>query len=180
MSSHLLLAEAGGGFVQLTKDFGVNLPSILSQIVGFAIVAWVLWRFGFKPVMATLDERQKQIESGLKYAEEMKAKLEAAQQASEAQLREAQRKASDLLAEAQKAAKEFSEKQQQEAVEKAAATLAKAQEAIALEKKKMLAEARTEIARLVVATTQRVLAKELSELERSRFNEAAARELTQA
>ena len=42
----------------------------------------------------------------------------------------------------------------------------------------MLAEARTEIARLVVAITQRVLAKELSEAERSRYNESAARELT--
>jgi hypothetical protein len=33
-------------------------------------------------------------------------------------------------------------------------------------------------ARLVVATTQRVLAKELSEADRSRYNDAAARELT--
>ena len=43
----------------------------------------------------------------------------------------------------------------------------------------MLAEARTEIARLVVATTQRVLAKDLTEAERSRYNESAARELAQ-
>jgi len=42
----------------------------------------------------------------------------------------------------------------------------------------MLAEARTEIARLVVETTQRVLSKELSEADRSRYNESAARELT--
>jgi F-type H+-transporting ATPase subunit b len=41
----------------------------------------------------------------------------------------------------------------------------------------MLAEARTEIARLVVATTQKVLSKELSDSERSRYNESAAREL---
>ena len=54
----------------------------------------------------------------------------------------------------------------------------KAQAAIELEKTKMLAEARTEVARLVVETTQKVLAKELSENERTRFNEAAARELT--
>ena len=51
---------------------------------------------------------------------------------------------------------------------------------IELEKKKMLAEARTEIARLVVETTQRVLAKELSEADRGRYNESAARELDHA
>ena len=65
-----------------------------------------------------------------------------------------------------------------EAVEKSNGILVKAQEAIELEKKKMFAEARTEIARLVVATTQRVLAKELSEADRTRYNESASRELT--
>ncbi len=174
-----ILAEAGGGFIQITRDFGINLPSILSQVIGFAIVAWVLWQFGFKPVIATLDERQKKIESGLQYADEMKAKLAEAQKASDAQLQAAQHKASEILAEAQKAAKEFADKQQQETAERTAAALAKAKEAIELEKKKMLAETRAEVARLVVATTQKVLAKELSELERTRFSEAAARELAQ-
>jgi F-type H+-transporting ATPase subunit b len=57
--------------------------------------------------------------------------------------------------------------------------ITKAQQAIDLEHKKMLEQARTEVARLVVATTQRVLAKELSEAERARYNQAATRELTE-
>ena len=52
------------------------------------------------------------------------------------------------------------------------------QQAIELEHKKMLADARGEITRLVVATTQRVLAKELSEADRARYNDSAARELS--
>jgi F-type H+-transporting ATPase subunit b len=44
----------------------------------------------------------------------------------------------------------------------------------------MLAEARTEIARLVVVTTERVLAKKLTDADRSAYNEAASRELTSA
>jgi F-type H+-transporting ATPase subunit b len=182
-----ILAEQDGILAGLLKslrevvqEFDLNWPSFIAQVVGFSLVAYVLWRFAFKPVLATLDERQKKIESGLQYADEMKAKLAAAHQEAQAQLKEAQAKAREIVAEAQKAAKEFAEKQQQDAIEKAGALVHKAQEAILLEKKKMLAEARTELARLVVVTTQRVLAKELSELERGRFNEAAARELTQA
>ena len=57
--------------------------------------------------------------------------------------------------------------------------IAKAQQAIELEKKKMLAEARGEIARLVVATAERVLAQQLSEPDRARYNESAARDLAQ-
>jgi F-type H+-transporting ATPase subunit b len=128
--------------------------------------------------MATLDERQRKIAKGLKYAEDMKAKLEAVQQESVASSKRAQAEASKVIEEARKAAKEFLDKQSQEASVKAGEILAKAQQVIELEKKKMLAEARTEIAHLVVETTQRVLAKELSEADRNRYNESAARELT--
>jgi F-type H+-transporting ATPase subunit b len=163
---------------QITEKFGINLPGILAQMFSFAVVAFVLWRFAFKPILATIDERQKKIDSGLKYADEMKAKLEAAQQSATAQFRDAQLKGQQIVAEAEKAAKEFADRQQKETLAKTSDLIAKAQDAIELEKKKMLADARSEIARLVVTTTQRVLAKELSELERERFNVAAARELT--
>jgi F-type H+-transporting ATPase subunit b len=170
--------EAPTGITKITQDFGISWPFLIAQILSFSVVAFVLWKFAFKPVMATLDERQQKIASGLAYAEQMKAQLAATQQQTDAALREAQQKAQAVVAEAQKSAKAFADRQQQDAIEQSAALIAKAQQAIELEKKKMLAEARTEIARLVVATTQRVLAKELSEAERSRYNAAAARELT--
>ena len=178
-SSPLLLADASDSILQITREFGLNLPSFLAQVLSFSVVAYVLWRFAFKPVIATLDERQKKIESGLKYADDMKVRLAEAQKTIDAQLKEAQVKARDIMAEAQKTAKEFAERQQKETAERTQAALNKAREAIELEKKKMLAEVRKDVAQLVVATTQKVLAKELSELERGRFNEAAARELAQ-
>jgi F-type H+-transporting ATPase subunit b len=192
MSFSLLLlaatdgASSGNGMIHglvnqaasVLNDFGVEKPLLLAQIVNFAIVAFLLWKFAFKPVMATIDARKKAIDDGLRYTEELKAKLEAAQQTTEAQIREAGQKSQQIVAEAQKIAREISDKQQKEAVEKANAVLTKAQAAIELEKNKMLAEARVEIARLVVATTERVLAKELSEADRARYNASAARELT--
>ena len=161
-------------------DFGISWPGIAAQVLNVGIVVFILWKFAFKPVLATLDERQAKIASGLQYAEEMKAKLEAAQQESAASAKRAQIEASRIIDEARKAAKEFLDKQSQETAAKANDILAKAQQAIELEKKKMLAEARTEIARLVVVTTQRVLAKELTDADRSRYNESAAKELTNA
>ncbi|MDE3084909.1 MAG: F0F1 ATP synthase subunit B [Verrucomicrobiota bacterium] len=180
----LLIAETAAersgaveGFVQLLRGFGVNVPGILAQMLSFCVVAYVLWRFAFKPVIATLDERQKKIESGLKYAEEMKAKLEQTRQESLVVLKDAQTAAAKIIEEASKTAKEFSDREQKAAAGRALDLIAKAQQTIELEKKKMLADARGEIARLVVATTQRVLAKELNDAERARYNESAAREL---
>jgi F-type H+-transporting ATPase subunit b len=187
MLSHLLViaqastpaAEAApSGITKITHDFGISWPFLLAQVLNFSVVAFILWRFAFKPVLATLDERQKKIADGLRYADEMKAKLEAVQQESVASAKRAQIEASRIIDEARKSAKEFLDKQTQESAAKANEILARAQEVIELEKKKMLSEARTEIARLVVTITQRVLGKELSDADRSRYNESASRELT--
>ena len=190
-SSALVLAEVaahpgngspsvGEQITQITDTFGLNVPGLLAQIVSFSVVAWVLWRFAFKPVLATINERQHTIESGLKYAEEMKAKLAAAEQHCAAMHKQAQQDATRIVEDARNAAKDFLQKQMQEATVRANDTIAKAQQAIELEHKKMLADARTEIARLVVATTERVLAKRLTDTDRSAYNEAASRELVEA
>jgi len=186
LSSMLFLAtvatghseEAASGITKITQDFGINVPNIAAQMLSFGIVAFVLWRFGFKPVLATLDARQKKIDSGLKYAEEMQAKLTAAAQESTQLIKTAQLEASKVVEEARKASKEFADKQNAEATARAADTLAKAQQAIELEHKKMLNEARGEIARLVVKTTEQVLAKKLSDADRAAYNDAASKELT--
>jgi F-type H+-transporting ATPase subunit b len=172
--------EAATGITKIFHDFGISWPFFLAQVLNFSIVAFILWKFAFKPVLATLDERQHKIAAGLQYAEEMKVKLEAAQQESAASAKRAQLEATRIIDEARKAAKDFLDKQSQETSAKANDILAKAQQSIELEKKKMLAEARTEIARLVVVTTQRVLAKELTDADRSRYNDSATRELTGA
>ena len=164
---------------QIGGQFGLRLPFFVAQVLNFLVVASLLWFFAFKPVMASITERQRKIDEGLKNSEEANARLEETKKATQASIHEAQLKGQKLIEEAQKAAKEFADKQQQEAVEKANALITKAQAAIELEKKKMLAEARTEIARLVVATTSRVLSRDLSDADRSKYNEAAARELSQ-
>jgi len=166
------------GITKILNDFGISWPFFLAQVVNFCVVAFILWKFAFKPVLATLDERQQKIADGLKYADEMKAKLEATQQETAAILKKASLEASRLVEEARKSAKEYLDKQTQEATAKANDVLVKAQQAIELEHKKMLADARTEIARLVVVTTERVLAKRLSDADRAAYNEAASRELT--
>jgi F-type H+-transporting ATPase subunit b len=176
-----IATEHGGaavsGITKITQDFGISLPNIAAQMLSFAVVVFVLWRFGFKPVIATIDVRQKKIDAGLRYADEMQAKLAATQVETAALIKSAQLEAQKSIEEARKSAKEFSEKQQAEAVARAADTLAKAKQAIELEHKKMLDEARTEIARLVIKTTEQVLAKKLSDADRAAYNEAAAKEL---
>jgi F-type H+-transporting ATPase subunit b len=169
--------EAVSGIAKITQDFGISIPNIAAQMLSFAVVAFVLWRFGFKPVLVTLEERNKKIADGLKHAEETAARLAAAQQESAQIIRKAALDAQKLVDEARKTAKEFGDRQQAEAIARAADLLAKAQQSIELEHKKMLEQARAEIARLVVKTTEQVLTKKLSEADRAAYNDAASKEL---
>jgi F-type H+-transporting ATPase subunit b len=107
----------------------------------------------------------------------MQRKLAATQEESAAILKKASVEATRIVEDARKAAKDFGDKQQAEATARAAELVTKAQQAIELERKKMLADARNEIARLVVTTTERVLAKKLTDADRAAYNETAAREL---
>ncbi len=174
-------AQAAGPIESLKQTFvffGVEPKYIIMQVVSFLIVLAVLYKFGIKPVTATMEERNKKIETGIQHAEEMQRKLAAAQEESAALVKKANVEASRIVEDARKMAKEYLDKQTQEAAAKANDLLGKAQQAIELEHKKMLADARSEVARLVVITTERVLAKKLTDADRAAYNEAAARELT--
>lgn len=170
-------AAHAAGEASIVEKFGIEWHYIVWQIVSFLILFGVLYKFGIKPTIATMEERNKKIGDGLRHAEEMQAKLAASQAENAALIKAAQVEAAKLVDEARKAAKEFGDKQQADAIARAADTLAKAQQAIELEHKKMLDQARGEIARLVVKTTEQVLAKKLTDADRAAYNEAATKEL---
>ena len=178
MTLPLFLAATTTADASIAERFGLEPKYIVMQVISFLIVLFVLYKFGIKPVTATMEERNRRIEAGIRHAEEMQAKLAAAAQESATIVKKANLEASRIVEDARKTSKDFLDRQTQEATAKASDLLAKAQQAIELEHRKMLEDARTEIARLVVITTERVLAKRLTEADRATYNETAARELS--
>ncbi len=171
-----ILAAAGGA--DLITRFGIQPGYVAMQFVSFAILAFVLYKFAIKPTLATMDERNTQIEAGLKNAEATTARLAEAQKEAAALVLQARTDANKVIEDARRTAKELAERETAAATERANALIVKAESAIQLEHKKMLEEARAEIARLVITTTERVLAKQLNDTDRAAYNEAATRELT--
>lgn len=170
-------ATAGAAEPGMIEKFGIEPKYVIIQTISFLILFAVLYWKGIKPTIASMDERQQKIQAGLKYAEDTKIQLAAAHQESATLVKNAQLEANKIIEESRKTAKELSDRAQKEATERANAFITKAQQAVELEHKKMLAEARTEIARLVVTTTERVLARKLTDSDRAGYNDAAAREL---
>jgi F-type H+-transporting ATPase subunit b len=185
VDSHDAASVAGehaeqGVISELAGNFGITWPTLIAQMVNFIIVAFVLYKFAVKPIAATLDERQQKIADGLQYAEEMKAQLAAAERERAEKIKQASIDAQKILAETRELSKEMIEQKTQEAAAQAEAIIRKASEATELERQKMLSEVRQEVARLVVATSSKVLSRDLSDAEKQTFSDSAAKELASA
>lgn len=171
-ATHATEADQG-----LIGTFGLDWKMILAQGINFGLVAWLLWKFALKPVMATMDERSQKISDGLQFAEEAKQQLSSAEKEKAEKLREANTEAQTIVQGAKTRAEELAAEQKQAVEREIAEKRRRAQESIEQERQKVLTEARQDIARLVVLTSSRVLGKELTPEDKNRFSESAAREV---
>jgi len=55
---------------ELISTFHIEWQLIIAQLVNFAIVLFVLWKFAYNPILKTLNDRTKKIEKGVKDAED--------------------------------------------------------------------------------------------------------------
>jgi F-type H+-transporting ATPase subunit b len=178
MESLFLLAAAEGNVVtQTARAFGINWPLFLSQAISFCIVAFLLHRFAYKPILRVLEERRQQIAEGLANAARIKEELARTEAARREVLDEANRRSGELIEEARAAAARLLEQESQKAIATAEQIIAKAREATVAEHARMLAELRREVGRLVVETTGRVTGKVLTAEDQRRLLEETNREL---
>ena len=178
MESLFLLAAAEGNVVtQTARAFGINGPLFLSQTISFCIVAFLLHRFAYKPILRVLEERRQQIAEGLANAARIKEELARTEADRREVLDEANRRSMELIEDARAAAARLLEQESQKAIATAEQIIAKAREATAAEHARMLAELRREVGRLVVETTGRVTGKVLTTEDQRRLLDETDREL---
>ena len=159
------------------REFGVDWPHFIAQVVSFCIVAILLYRFAYKPVLTVLEERRKRIEEGLANAEKIKAELAGTETARQEILNQTNVQATRLIEEARAAAARVQEQETQKAIAAAQDIVEKARQATLAEHARMLADLRREVGRLVVATTGKVVGKVLTSEEQQRLAEEANRQL---
>jgi F-type H+-transporting ATPase subunit b len=181
MLSVLFLAQANTGILESARQtadtFGWNWQLFLSQVVSFCIVAFLLRRFAYKPILGVLEERRRRIEEGLINAEKIKKELAEAEKRYQEILAKANADAQKMIDEARESSAHLAERKEQEAIAAAEQIMAKAQEASALEHERTMAKLKHELGRLVVETTAKVTGKVLTSDDQRRLQEEAARQL---
>jgi F-type H+-transporting ATPase subunit b len=141
MTSFSFLAAAEGGLGDIAADtartFGLNWWLFLSQCISFAIVAFLLHKFAYQPILTVLEARRRKIEEGLANAEKIKVQLAEAQATSTAIIQKANAEAQKMIEETRASAKALGERQAQQAVAEAEQIIAKAREASILERDRL-------------------------------------------
>jgi F-type H+-transporting ATPase subunit b len=178
---HLTILATAGSFGDMIKDtadtFGWNLQLFLSQVISFVIVAVLLRRFAYKPILNVLHERRERIAESLRNADKIKQQLAEAEKRHAEILAKANAEAQRMIDEARESAAHVAERKEQEAIAAAEQIIAKAREASMLEHERTMAGLKRELGRLVVETTAKVTGKVLTSEDQRRLQEEAARQL---
>lgn len=183
--TYLPLLAAQGGIVDSLAEsaqrtgetFGFNAWLFFSQIISFCIVAFLLQKFAYKPVLTVLEARRQKIAEGLANAEKIKQQLAESEQRYAEILAKANAEGQKMIDDARAAAKTLGERESQRAIAEAEQIITKAREATKAEREREFASLKKEIARLVVDTTSKVTGKVLNAADQRRLSEEAAREL---
>lgn len=159
--------------MELLSKLGVDWRLLIAQLINFAILLAVLYKFLYKPVLKLLHDRSTKIETGLKNAEAVEVKLKEAAALYELKTREAKAEATKLF----DAAKKDVDALRAELIAKAQKESDQIIEAgrirLAVEKEKMMHEAEHELGDLVEQATQHVLGQVVTpEMDKKLIDEA--------
>ncbi len=178
---NLIIAAASGGITDILREtadtFGWNWKLFLSQVISFCIVAFLLRRFAYKPILAILEDRRRKIEEGQLNAEKIRKQLAESEKRYQEIISKANDDAQKMIDEARQSAAHLSERKQQEAITAAEQIVAKAKEAAALEHERQMQALKRELGHLVVETTAKVTGKVLTADDQKRLQEEAARQV---
>jgi F-type H+-transporting ATPase subunit b len=151
----ILLASEG------ISALGINLPSLVAQIINFTILlvlfSWLFRKFVF-PV---LDERKKRIEEGLQASEEAKQQLASTEQQVAEEIAKARQEAQGLVAQAQQASARIQEEGRQAARAETEQILERARAEIQLERDAAINDLRKEFADITISAAEKVIDRSL-------------------
>lgn len=139
---------------------GIGL--IFWQTVTFIIVVFLLSKFAWKPIMASLRDREDSIESALRMADQAKLEMQALKADNEKLLQETRIERDRILREATEVGNSIVEQAKAKANEEGTRLVANARESIENEKKAALTEVKNMAATLSIEIAERILKRELA------------------
>jgi len=142
----------------LTPDLGLFLWNLL----GFLILFFILKKTAWKPILKSLNEREKGISDSLATAERVKAEMNQLKNENEALLAKAREERALLLKEARETKDKIINEAKDQAKIEAGKIITDAQAAIEQQKMAAITEVKNQVGNLVIEVAEKILRRELS------------------
>lgn len=136
---------------------------IFWQLIGFLALLFLLIKFAWKPMLASLAEREASIDGALKAAEQARNEMANLKAENEKLLQEARLERDVILKKAQDASIKMIEDAKSESAKQGAQLIEAAKAVIETEKKAALTEVKNQVALLTLEVTEKLLRKKLSD-----------------
>ncbi len=158
MVPYFAAAESGN----LVAALGIDWQMLIFQIIGFAILVWLMAKYVYPPLIKTIDERQEKIEAGNKAASEAEKVAADAKAEVANMLKQARLEASDIVATAKEEANAAVEASDAKAKAQAERIVSSAHEQIDKDIVAAKKALHNETLELVALATEKVVGKTVS------------------
>jgi len=137
-----------------------NLTLVIQGLAFFA-VAWVVMKFGWPHIMASIEERQQKIAEGLAAADRSQKDLAQAQDRANEALKEARAKANEIIEQAHQRANQMIDQAKNDAIAEANRQKALAQAEIDASANRAKEDLRKQVSMLAVTGAEKLLRREI-------------------
>ena len=143
------------------EALGISLPTLVAQIINFAILLGLLYLVAYKPVMRMLDERSRRVKESMEQTEFIKQQAEHAEEEVKKQLQAAGKEGQEVITRAMHTGEELRQKAQQAAKQDAEILIARARVEVQRERDEAIDELRKEFADLTILAAGKVIEQTL-------------------
>jgi len=142
-------------------SLGINVSTLLAQVINFVILFGLLYLVAYKPIMRMLDERSRRVKESIEQTEEIKEQAEMAEKETAKRIQEANKESQKIIQKAEQAGEEIRQKAQLDAEKQTEKILKRAQVEIEQERDEIINELRQQFANLTIMTAGKVIDKTL-------------------
>jgi len=143
------------------EGLGISLPTLLAQIINFAILLGLMYLVAYRPIMRMFDERSRKIKESMEQTEFIKEQAAHAEEEAENRIEAASKEGQELVSRAARTGEEVRQQAQQEAKQDAESLIARARNEIQRERDEAIDELRKEFADLTIMAAEKVIDRSL-------------------
>jgi F-type H+-transporting ATPase subunit b len=152
----LLAADEGGGGL-----FSINLGLSIWTVVVFLVLVFLLGKFAWGPILASVDARERGIQESLDEAARMRAEAIEVMEEHKRQLADSRRQAQQIIAESREAGEQLRREIEEEARKEGQRTVERAKKEIEREKDAAVVAVRREAVEIAIAAAARIIHERL-------------------